>query len=160
MNQLSITDLALRRPNSHVHLFERYFTGYWKVLVSIITGCSIEAAATLTQDEARREISLRKKSRFVAPLVSRHIDFLESLIGSGVLGVDESALKGNFLLIYICNFHVLSHLLLIYICKLHWNCLDESALKECLRETVLLLGSGNHASSPLLSFRCFAPSLS
>ena len=28
---------------------------------------------------------------------------------------------GNFLLIYICNFHVLSHLRLIYICKLHWN---------------------------------------
>ena len=28
--------------------------------------------------------------------------------------------EGNFLLIYICNFHVLSHLLLIYICKLHW----------------------------------------
>ena len=28
---------------------------------------------------------------------------------------------GHFLLIYICNFHVLSHLLLIYICKLHWN---------------------------------------
>ena len=28
---------------------------------------------------------------------------------------------GNFLMIYICNFHVLSHLLLIYICKLHWN---------------------------------------
>ena len=30
-------------------------------------------------------------------------------------------MSGNFLLIYICNFHVLSHLLLIYICKLHWN---------------------------------------
>ena len=29
--------------------------------------------------------------------------------------------EGNFLLIYICNFHVLSHLLLIYMCKLHWN---------------------------------------
>ena len=28
---------------------------------------------------------------------------------------------GNSLMIYICNFHVLSHLLLIYICKLHWN---------------------------------------
>ena len=26
----------------------------------------------------------------------------------------------NLLIIYICNFHVLSHLLLIYICKLHW----------------------------------------
>ena len=24
-------------------------------------------------------------------------------------------------MIYICNFHVLSHLLLIYVCKLHWN---------------------------------------
>ena len=30
---------------------------------------------------------------------------------------------GNLLLIYICNFHVLSILLLIYICKLHWNAL-------------------------------------
>ena len=30
-------------------------------------------------------------------------------------------MSGNFLLIYICNFHVLSHLLLIYICKLHWD---------------------------------------
>ena len=29
--------------------------------------------------------------------------------------------KVNFLLIYICNFHVLNNLLLIYICKLHWN---------------------------------------
>ena len=28
---------------------------------------------------------------------------------------------GNFLLVYISNFHVLNHLLLIYICKLHWN---------------------------------------
>ena len=29
--------------------------------------------------------------------------------------------SGKFLLIYVCNFHVLSDLLLIYICKLHWN---------------------------------------
>jgi hypothetical protein len=28
---------------------------------------------------------------------------------------------GKFLLIYVCNFHVLSHLLLIYIYKLHWK---------------------------------------
>ena len=34
--------------------------------------------------------------------------------------LDEQNL-GKLLLIYICNFHVLSHLLLIYICKLHWN---------------------------------------
>ena len=30
-------------------------------------------------------------------------------------------MAGEFLLIYIYNFHVLGHLLLIYICKLHWN---------------------------------------
>ena len=29
-------------------------------------------------------------------------------------------MTGKLLLIYICNFHVLSHLLLINICKLHW----------------------------------------
>ena len=29
--------------------------------------------------------------------------------------------SGTFLMIFICNFHVLSDLLLIYICKLHWN---------------------------------------
>jgi IPT/TIG domain len=29
--------------------------------------------------------------------------------------------RGTFLLIYICNFHVLNNLLLIYICKLHWK---------------------------------------
>ena len=28
---------------------------------------------------------------------------------------------GKLLLIYLCNFHVLSNFLLIYICKLHWN---------------------------------------
>ena len=34
---------------------------------------------------------------------------------------DSSFNQVKLLLIYICNFHVLSHLLLIYICKLHWN---------------------------------------
>ena len=33
----------------------------------------------------------------------------------------QVVMEGTFLLIYISNFHVLSHLLLIYICKLHWN---------------------------------------
>ena len=27
----------------------------------------------------------------------------------------------HFVLIYLCNFHVLRDLLLIYICNLHWN---------------------------------------
>ena len=33
----------------------------------------------------------------------------------------RSRIPGKWLLIYICNFHVLSDLLLIYMCKLHWN---------------------------------------
>ena len=37
-------------------------------------------------------------------------------------------------MIYICNFHVLSHLLLIYICKLHWN---HPYSKEFLAESKL-----------------------
>ena len=46
----------------------------------------------------------------------------------------EAASYGNFLLIYICNFHVLSHFLLIYICKLHWNqgLISEELLSKCL----------------------------
>ena len=36
-------------------------------------------------------------------------------------------MSGKFLLIYICNFHVLSNLLLIYICKLHWRLLEGRA---------------------------------
>ena len=43
--------------------------------------------------------------------------------GNRKLDADNRAGRptGESLLIYICNFHVLSHLLLIYICKLHWN---------------------------------------
>ena len=33
----------------------------------------------------------------------------------------EDVRRGNFLLIYICNFPVLNQFLLIFICKLHWN---------------------------------------
>jgi hypothetical protein len=40
----------------------------------------------------------------------------------GVYIVKKSVMEpGKSLLIYICNFHVLSRLLFIYICKLHWN---------------------------------------
>ena len=43
------------------------------------------------------------------------------LISETPLVESELSLEGNSQLIYICNFHVISHLLLIYICKLHWN---------------------------------------
>ena len=44
--------------------------------------------------------------------------FMTSPVG---VSQDAAAVGGKLLLIYICNFHVLSDLLLIYICKLHWN---------------------------------------
>ena len=37
------------------------------------------------------------------------------------MALQDLYLVGKLLLIYIYNFHVLSHLLLIYICKLHWK---------------------------------------
>ena len=57
------------------------------------------------------------------PMVSYTADCKGYRVSSGVCTTRSSNCydQGNLLLIYICNFHVLSHLLLIYICKLHWN---------------------------------------
>ena len=41
--------------------------------------------------------------------------------------------EGKLLLIYMCNFHVLSRLLLIYICKLHWICSWSERSSSCRR---------------------------
>ena len=63
-------------------------------------------------------------------------------------------MSGDLLMIYICNFHVLSHLLLIYICKLHWNIVKQddsgcSCLTIGLEAGDLLFmalrGAANHA---------------
>ena len=48
-------------------------------------------------------------------------DKLTDLIKAWLVSPVDNLPFGNPLLIYICNFHVLSYLLLIYICKLHWN---------------------------------------
>ena len=37
---------------------------------------------------------------------------------------------GDFLLIYICNFHVLNPFLLIYTCKLHWMMSTQSCFTD------------------------------
>ena len=39
-------------------------------------------------------------------------------------------MSGKLLLIYIRNFHVLSHFLLIYICKLHWGRVVRKSFEE------------------------------
>ena len=50
-------------------------------------------------------------------------------------------MTGKFLLIYICNFHVLSHLLLIFICKLHWNwSVGQKKSRHTLVDSMLDLG--------------------
>jgi hypothetical protein len=56
-------------------------------------------------------------------LLEREV-YLDKQSNNGNTGL----MKGKSLLIYICNYHVLSHLLLIYICKLHWNL---NAIFEC-----------------------------
>lgn len=37
-NSTAFTDWALRRPGTHLHLFERYTTRYWAVLAQIALG--------------------------------------------------------------------------------------------------------------------------
>ena len=62
-----------------------------------------------------------KSFSLAARRVSTAIFLLASVHAKGMLAVFRSIGPVHFLMIYICNFHVLSHLLLINICKLHWN---------------------------------------
>ncbi|HUT71512.1 MAG TPA: class I adenylate-forming enzyme family protein [Desulfatiglandales bacterium] len=71
-NSTAITDWALRRPNSHIHLMEKYTTDYWKIL---------------------SEVASRNYDRLVAPTVSRHFDFLENLDRTGKLPIGSEELK-------------------------------------------------------------------
>jgi acyl-CoA synthetase (AMP-forming)/AMP-acid ligase II len=71
-NSTAITDWALRRPNTHIHLIEKYTTNYWKIL---------------------SEVASRNYERLVAPTVSRHFDFLENLDRTGTLPINSEELK-------------------------------------------------------------------
>lgn len=70
-NSTAITDWALRRPGSHIHLIERYTTLYWKIL---------------------QDVSQRNYDRLVAPVVSRHLDFLDELDHNNRLPVNREDL--------------------------------------------------------------------
>lgn len=74
-NSTAMLDWALRRCGTAVHLLKAYTTNYWALLAA--------AANDGGAADPRR--------RLVAPLVSRHFDFLDSLIGEGRLPVDPSA---------------------------------------------------------------------
>ena len=57
-NSTAITDWALRRPGSRLHLVERYSSPYWRILA---------------------DVAGQGYDRIVAPTVSRHFDFLAEL---------------------------------------------------------------------------------
>lgn len=71
-NSTAITDWALRRPGSQIHLVERYSSRYWEVLTQVA--------------EAGHD-------RLVAPAVARHFDFLENLDQQGKLPVTADRLR-------------------------------------------------------------------
>lgn len=71
-NSTAFSDWGMRRSGTRIHLVQRYATAYWKILV--------EAA------RSRRDL-------LIAPMVSRHIDFLEALLAQSELPVEEDKLK-------------------------------------------------------------------
>eukprot|EP00946_MAST-07B_sp_MAST-7B-sp1_P005403 g5403.t1 len=73
-NSSSFTDWMLRRPKGRLVLFQRYTTSYWEILSNL-------------------GVTVGENERVVAPAVSRHFDFLESLADSGRLPLDSEALK-------------------------------------------------------------------
>ncbi len=71
-NSSALSDWGMRRAGATIHLVERYSSPYWEILAGIT-----EAGEGL----------------FIAPLVPRHIDFLESLIETSRLPLDAGRLR-------------------------------------------------------------------
>ena len=103
-NSTSITDWALRKVGSEVHLLQRYTTQYWSVLARAGTSLAIDADGS--GDKLLAAIKARNasaKAVVVAPLVSRHFDFLDALITEGKLPISQaemlSAMEPTILLL-------------------------------------------------------------
>lgn len=71
-NSSALSDWGMRRIGSRVHLVQRYSTPYWKILA---------------------EIAHTKQGVFIAPVVPRHIDFLENLITTARLPLERDNLR-------------------------------------------------------------------
>lgn len=71
-NSSALSDWGMRRSGTIIHLLQRYTTAYWKILV---------------------EVANRKRELLITPLVSRHIDFLESLSTQNNLPIEEVKIK-------------------------------------------------------------------
>lgn len=71
-NSTALSDWGLRRPDTIIHLVERYSTPYWQILV---------------------EAAEKKRGVFFAALVARHIEFLASLVSTERLPIKEARLR-------------------------------------------------------------------
>jgi acyl-CoA synthetase (AMP-forming)/AMP-acid ligase II len=71
-NSTAFLDWAMRRPGTRLYLAQRYSTLYWKILAELVD---------------------RKRDLFIAPGVSRHIDFLAELSARSELPVAEDRIK-------------------------------------------------------------------
>ena len=93
-NSTSISDWAMRKPGSELHLVQRYSTQYWSVLARAGTSIGIEQPAT--EAELLGAIERRHADGgavLVAPLVSRHFDFLDGLATADALPLPRRALR-------------------------------------------------------------------
>ena len=88
-NSTAMTDWALRRPGTHLHLMQRYSTQYWLALGAAASGLNLAEAAGLDASAMADAVKASCR-RVVAPLVSKHFDFLEALMEKSIAG--ESAL--------------------------------------------------------------------
>lgn len=71
-NSSAMSDWFMREPGALIHIFPRYTTSYWKFLA---------------------DIAERADGLVIAPAVSRHFDFLESLASRKELPVEEGRLR-------------------------------------------------------------------
>ncbi len=71
-NSTAFLDWGMRRRGTKIHLLQRYATLYWKVLV---------------------DVARQKRDLLIAPMVSRHIDFLEELHNRSELPVEVDEIR-------------------------------------------------------------------
>lgn len=82
-NSTAISDWSLRRPGTRLHMFSRYSTKYWEQITLISEG-----------------LPAGSRHQIVAPLVSKHFDFLASLCTTGKLPVDPARFKAAMVRVY------------------------------------------------------------
>lgn len=103
-NSTAIADWAMRRPRASLALVRAYTTAYWRLLVDQAAGAAYggapcadpdqEADAAAAAEPLAEAIAAAGAAgvRVVAPLVSRHLDFLDELAAAGRLPVSRAAL--------------------------------------------------------------------